>query len=42
MPEATADGSATDKFLASLEQKKQPVPIHLKITTNGGKVENVE
>ena len=44
MPEATTDGSATDKFLASLEKekKKEPVPIHLKITTNGGKIENVE
>jgi hypothetical protein len=42
LPEATADGSATDKFLADYPKRDEPVPIHLKITTNGGKVENVE
>jgi hypothetical protein len=46
VPEASTDGSGTDKFLADLakpEKKDQkPMPIHLKITTNGGKVEGVE
>lgn len=41
MPEATTDGSGTDKYLAAMN-KPEPVPIHLKITTNGGKVEGVE
>ena len=44
-PEASTDGSATDRYLASLSKKKSKptnVPIHLKVTTSGGKVENIE
>lgn len=35
MPEASADGSATDKFLQNFADKKSTtnVPIHLKITS---------
>jgi len=47
-PEATTDGSATDRYLAEFSKKKSKaskptnVPIHLKVTTSGGKVENIE
>ena len=44
-PEATTDGSATDRYLAEFSKKKTKptnVPIHLKVTTSGGKVENIE
>ena len=53
MPEANADGSATDKFLQNFADNKQEpaapaapqttnVPIHLKITSENGQVQNVE
>lgn len=52
MPEATTDGSATDKFLQNFADNKieqapaapqtTNVPIHLKITSENGQVQNVE
>ena len=63
MPEANADGSATDKFLQNFASNPQPaaptaavaqtqapapagqttnVPIHLKITSENGQIQNVE
>lgn len=55
MPEANADGSATDKYLQNFADNKieaasaapaapqtTNVPIHLKITSENGQVQNVE
>lgn len=47
MPEASADGTATDKYLQSFAntpagQTTTNVPIHLKITSENGQVQNVE
>lgn len=55
MPEASADGSATDKYLQNFADNKpeatQPgvtnpettsMPIHLKITSENGQVQNIE
>lgn len=52
MPEASTDGSATDKFLQNFADNKieqapaapqtTNVPIHLKITSENGQVQNVE